>query len=250
MKILILTLFVLSACTSLPKGELQLKKMILDDHPQEPGGKVSYVHSGRPLYVESTSYPYLLPDGHISMGGKLLVYVGREELSLNELLPTHQEHSKKLDKSEDKQDPPSEVKDPSPIIREFGGSRLSGSQALPIFPLFPKTPGAESFEDYLKLKEASISKKEQRVVNHLKCAKPKIIHNGTCDQLQVEFDLSKCLGSHFTTKGYKVSCTDDKALFGVRLNNVRYRVTTNRPTLPIQGPWNLNSQIQVTFYKP
>lgn len=249
MKILTLSLFILSACTSLPNGELQLKKMMLDDHPREPQGRVSYVHSGRPLYIESTSYPFLLPDGHISMGGKLLVYVGREELSLNELVPI-QESSKKEDDPQDKKDLSPEVKEPTPLIRESGGARLSEIHAPINQPLFPKTPGIENFEDFLKLKNASISKKDQRVVNHFKCAAPKILRDGNCDQLQVEFDLSKCLGSPFVKQGYKVNCADNEAIFGVRLNNVRYRITTNRPPLPVKGQWNLSSQIQVTFYKP
>ncbi|MBL7663580.1 MAG: hypothetical protein JNM93_00490 [Bacteriovoracaceae bacterium] len=240
MKTLILSLFVLSACTSLPKGDLQLKKMMLDDQPREPRGGISYVHAGRPLYVESTSYPYLLPDGHISMEGKLLVYVGREELSLNELLPTQKE-----EETQEKQITP-EIKEPSPFIREVGGPRHAQAESI----IFPKTPGTETFADFLKLQEASIKEKDKRFVNHFKCARPKITQNGNCDQLQVEFDLTKCFGSPFIKTGHKVSCNQDEALFGVRLNNVRYRVSTIRPPLPVKGQWNLKSQIQVTFYKP
>lgn len=249
MKIITLPLLILSACTSLPKGEPQLKKMMIDDHPRESQGRFAYVHSGRPVYIESTSYPFLLPDGHISMGGNLLVFVGREELSLNELIPA-KDFLKEEDQSQLSPISVPKDKDPTPFIREFGGPKLAESQAALPAPSFPKTPGAESLEEFLKLEKASISRKDQRFVNHLKCAKPKITRNGNCEQLQVEFDLSRCLGSPFVRQGHKVSCADHEALFGVKLNNVRYRVMTNRPPLPVMGHWNLNTQIQVTFYKP
>lgn len=242
MKTIVLSLFILSACTSLPKGELQLKKMMIDDQPKEPPGRVTYVHSGRPLYVESTSYPFLLPDGHISLKGKLLVYVGREELSLNELLPK-QEEKKKASPSKPSEVPKNETKERPPIFREMGGGRLSVTPSL----LFPKTPGAESFQDYVQLKNSSIKKKDQKVVNHYKCAKPKIIKNGDCTQLQVEFDLSQCFGSPFIKQGYKVNCLKDEALFGVRLNNVRYRIKTQKTPKAL---WSLHPQVQVTFYRP
>lgn len=240
MKTLFLSLFILSSCTSLPKGDLQLKKMMLDDQPRDPQGRLSYVHAGRPIYVESTSYPYLLPDGHISMEGKLLVYVGREELSLNELLPID-----KHEEAQEQKDSPIEIKEPSPFIRELGHPRLSSNDSV----LFPKTPGTENLADFLKLQESSIKDKDKKVVNHFKCVRPKITKDGDCGQLRVEFDLTKCFGSPFVKEGHKVSCNQDEALFGVRLNNVRYRVSTIRPPLPVKGTWNLKPQIQVTFYK-
>ena len=242
MKTLIFSLFFLSACTSLPKGELQLKKMMMDDQPKDPQGRVTYVHSGRPIYVESVSYPYLLPDGHISLQGKLLVYVGREELSLNELLPK-QEEEKNPSSPKPSESPKIETKERTPIFREMGSPRLSSTPSL----FFPKTPGAESFQDYVRLRDSSIKKKDQKVVNHYRCAKPKIVQNGNCNKLQVEFDLSNCFGSRFIKEGYKVNCLKHEALFGVRLNNVRYRVKTQKTPNAL---WNLDPQIQVTFYKP
>lgn len=131
MKFIIMSLFILSSCTSLPKGELQLKKMILDDYPEGPYGQSSYIHAGRPFYIESTSYPYLLPDGHISIGGKLLVYVGREELSLEELLPQPQTSNKEPAPAEtpnSKKEQPKELKKSQPIFREFVGAKLSSTQ--------------------------------------------------------------------------------------------------------------------------
>jgi hypothetical protein len=241
MKILTLSLFILTACTSLPKGEPQLKKLMLEDQPRDPQGKISYVHAGRPIYVESYSYPYLLSDGHISMEGKLLVYVGREELSLNELLPVEKELE-----IHEQENSPIEIKEQPPIIREMGGPRMAESQPQS----FPKTPGTETLEAFLQLKDASIQDKDKRVVNHFRCAKPKITKNGDCHELRVEFDLTKCFGSPFVQEGHKVSCSQKEALFGVRLNNVRYRVTTNRLPLPLKDEWNLNSKVQVTFYKP
>lgn len=210
MKTILLSLFVLSSCTSLPKGEPQLRKMMLDDRPRNVPERVSYVHSGRPLYIESTSYPFVMADGHISMNGKLLVYVGREELSLNELLPVKEELSDgaKEKKEEEKVE---EKQIPEPPFREIaGGGRMASTQ----------------------------------------CAKPRIIRHGNCNNLKVEFDLSDCTGLPIVKGGYKVRCHGNEALFGVRHDNIRYRIRTHKLPLPLNEHWNLGPHVQVTYYKP
>lgn len=210
MKTILFSLFILSSCTSLPKGELQLRKMMLDDQPRNIPDRISYVHAGRPLYIESTSYPFMMPNGHISMTGKLLVYVGREELSLNELLPVKEELPKgPMDKEKEKK--VEEKQTPEPRFREMAsGGRMASTQ----------------------------------------CAKPRITRHGSCKQLKVEFDLSDCVGLPIIKEGFKVSCLGNEALFGVRHNDIRYRIRTHKLPLPLNDHWNLGPQVQVTYYKP
>lgn len=212
MKTVIFGLFILSACTSLPKGELQLRKMILDDHPRHFPERASYVQTGRPIYIESTSYPFMMPNGHISMSGKILVYLGREELSLKEILPQEEISSKDQNNKNDGEQNKKEIPNkPSEIVKEMG------------------TGIAKTLNP---------------------CVKPRITKQGNCNELRVDFDLTSCTGIPVLKQGHKVLCRDDVALFGVRFKNTRYRIKTHKLPLPLKGHWNLSSKVQITYYKP
>lgn len=87
----------LAACISVPKGELQLGPQITSD--MQSGTKnASHIGKGRPIYVEARSYPQILESGDIWAGGTLMVNIGREDLSLDEVispLPTESEPAEK-----------------------------------------------------------------------------------------------------------------------------------------------------------
>jgi len=96
-----LIIFLSISCTILPKGDPQLKRSIEDDKESvslNTPALPSQLNRGRPIYLEVQSYPQLLTGGHISLGGKIYLYGGREELRLDEIIkPTKEivtEHPK------------------------------------------------------------------------------------------------------------------------------------------------------------
>ncbi len=82
---LLLLFFLLSNCSSLPEGEGVLTKMVEEDQGKVEGQN-EQVYRGRPIFVKVTAYPQMLAQGDIFAGGEILLSVGREELSLEEIL--------------------------------------------------------------------------------------------------------------------------------------------------------------------
>lgn len=81
--------FLMSAsCTSLPKGKNVLEEEFIKDAstPLPELKKNEFVNSGRPIYVEGIVYPQMIDGGHISLEGKVGIYIGRESIGLNRIL--------------------------------------------------------------------------------------------------------------------------------------------------------------------
>ncbi len=73
-------------CATIPNGELQLgPKIVRDMHESRVTAKS--LSKGRPIYIEARSYPQMLESGDIWAGGPVLLNLGREDLSLDALLP-------------------------------------------------------------------------------------------------------------------------------------------------------------------
>jgi hypothetical protein len=75
----------LPGCATIPEGELQLGPKIARDMKDRRGGAPSPAE-GRPLYAEVFAYPQMLLTGDILAGGTLLLCIGREDLSLEEIV--------------------------------------------------------------------------------------------------------------------------------------------------------------------
>jgi hypothetical protein len=76
----------LAGCATLPSGELQLGPKIASDIKDQQAGGLASLSRGRPLYLEAYAYPQMLETGDIWAGGPLLVNLGREELSLDQVV--------------------------------------------------------------------------------------------------------------------------------------------------------------------
>jgi hypothetical protein len=72
-------------CVTLPEGELQLGPKIVRDMKASRSG-VQALNKGRPIYIEAYSYPQMLESGDIWTGGPLLINLGREDISLDDLI--------------------------------------------------------------------------------------------------------------------------------------------------------------------
>lgn len=73
-------------CATIPEGELQLGPKIAEDMKNQGAGGAAGLSRGRPVYLESYAYPQMLETGDIWAGGPILVYLGREELSLDQVV--------------------------------------------------------------------------------------------------------------------------------------------------------------------
>lgn len=86
--IFLFIILMISSCASPPKGRNVLEekfKTDLSENFQEKEGEEIQA-SGRPIYIEAITYPQLIEGGHISIEGKIGVYIGRESIKLNKLL--------------------------------------------------------------------------------------------------------------------------------------------------------------------
>ena len=96
--ILIVLVFVLSSCASIPKGERALiEKVELDAKSQLiKESQIPDIQLGRPKFVRAYAYPQLIDGEDLFEGGFVNLFVGRETLSLEDLLKEDAE-----EKSED-----------------------------------------------------------------------------------------------------------------------------------------------------
>jgi hypothetical protein len=76
----------MGGCASIPTGELQLGPQIAADMKSQTQAGTQSLSRGRPVYLESYAYPQMLESGDIWAGGQVLVYLGREELSLDQVV--------------------------------------------------------------------------------------------------------------------------------------------------------------------
>jgi hypothetical protein len=84
--VLCLVTAMFSGCATIPEGELQLGPKIAEDMKNQGAGGAAGLSRGRPVYLESYAYPQMLETGDIWAGGPILVYLGREELSLDQVV--------------------------------------------------------------------------------------------------------------------------------------------------------------------
>jgi hypothetical protein len=72
-------------CATVPNGELQLGPKIVQDMQESRIGTKA-INKGRPVYIEARSYPQVLESGDIWLGGPVMLNLGREDLSLDDLV--------------------------------------------------------------------------------------------------------------------------------------------------------------------
>jgi hypothetical protein len=84
--VLALLAALMGGCASIPTGELQLGPQIAADMKGQTQAGTQSLSRGRPVYLESYAYPQMLESGDIWAGGQVLVYLGREELSLDQVV--------------------------------------------------------------------------------------------------------------------------------------------------------------------
>lgn len=84
----LVTFFALTSCTSLPKGRNIIEEEFIKDSSTPPPElkRNEFVNSGRPIYVEGMVYPQMIDGGHVSLEGKVGIYIGRESIGLNQIL--------------------------------------------------------------------------------------------------------------------------------------------------------------------
>lgn len=248
-------MILLTACTSLPKGEHQLKKQIENDFPITEGKNVTYINKGRPIYIEANTYPQIQTGGHIYMGGKVYLFSGREELNLTDIIKLNKETMSEnyVEFSKDihqEQMLPSEIikkeEIPPVVLPQIPIADVNKSEIV-----FPQTSVTQTLEDHLKLKQSSIKKSQMQVIDHHKCSKAKITQEGSCEELKVSFDLSKCIGETSLQEAHKVKCENGQGIFGVKRNNVRYRVSLKSMTSKDFKKvfWAISPKTDVMFIK-
>lgn len=78
----------ISSCSSVPKGRNVLEEEFIKNAttPEPELKKNEFVNSGRPIYVEGIAYPQMIDGGHVSLEGKVAIYIGRESIKLNKIL--------------------------------------------------------------------------------------------------------------------------------------------------------------------
>ena len=241
MKRSLLLLFFLSGCTSLPSGHHELKQMINDDLPKEETGKNTYIHKGRPIYLEAQSYPQVVDGGHINMGGKIYIFAGREELTLSEIVKYQIDSEMTTNNIV--------VEPPKKEEEVFQAPAINLAQKNNTEDVFPITEGTKTIADSINLRNSSIKKKDMLVINHYRCAKPKIDKQGPCEELKVSFDLTKCTGESTIQEGFKVQCNKDKAIFGIKKDNVRYRVNLIPKTTRKNITWDILPKLDIMFLR-
>ena len=79
---LILLWLAASSCSSLPGGKKTLKPMFAGE--AKPNGNT--YHQGRPIYVKAVIYKHFAEDGNIVDDHFIYLNMGRERLSLKELI--------------------------------------------------------------------------------------------------------------------------------------------------------------------
>ena len=82
----IVTMLGLVGCVSVPSGTLQLAPGIAADMKSQREGNLTSLSRGRPVYIEAFAYPQMLETGDILAGGQILLNLGREELSLDQIV--------------------------------------------------------------------------------------------------------------------------------------------------------------------
>ena len=213
-KILIILLSV--SCTMLPKGDPQLKRSMEEDKEFKTGSPTSLpsqLNRGRPIYLEIQSYPQLISGGHISLGGKIYLFSGREELRLDEIIkPTN---SLVTDNSRPEKISRFVVTVPTPSTPEVihvnipkednVNTTLSSSEDLDLVNA-PLTPGSMTFEDAERLKDSSVKSSQS-------CIRPVMLKNNGCEDMEVNLSFTECANRKDIRKTKKEYCFNDRALF-------------------------------------
>ena len=82
----IIMLLLIASCSSVPKGNPQLGKMIQRDKISNNSRSSQYLHQGRPVFIKATLWPQVLEGGDISQKSNILLMIGREKISVDEVL--------------------------------------------------------------------------------------------------------------------------------------------------------------------
>jgi len=86
--IIIIIFLALASCTTIPPGEKSLIQKVERDAKGQviKGSNIPDIQLGRPKFVRAYAYPQLIDGEDLFEGGFVNLYVGRETLSLEDLL--------------------------------------------------------------------------------------------------------------------------------------------------------------------
>lgn len=87
--ILIYICLLVSSCAILPDGTNVLEERIVKASKEinkSNFDKVETTEQGRPIYIEAVTYPQMIEGGHVMMKGQMALLVGREKISINNIL--------------------------------------------------------------------------------------------------------------------------------------------------------------------
>jgi len=94
--ILFLLIAFLASCSSLPKGSNILGPMFEKNGALDlKDGRSSDLNKGRPIYIKAVAYKHFLKSGDIRDDHFIYLNIGRENLSLKDLLGTEEGESVK-----------------------------------------------------------------------------------------------------------------------------------------------------------
>lgn len=83
----IILLVILASCSSLPKGELVNAETLEKDRREYTQVKKPIsLNKGKVIYIKIKTYPQLLANEHIFLGGEVMLNVGREDVTIKEIL--------------------------------------------------------------------------------------------------------------------------------------------------------------------
>lgn len=81
-------ILLLTSCSTLPTGELvnqDTLKRDIDNQSKQTEENLN-ISKGRPIYVRAHAYPQIIAGKHVFLGSDVLINIGREELTLKQML--------------------------------------------------------------------------------------------------------------------------------------------------------------------
>lgn len=89
-----LSLLILTSCSQLPQGTAPMKKMIMEGENKmenDVSVKETSMIKGREQFVKVHQYPQLVKGGYLLMSGTVIVPVGREEMTIDQIVESVKE---------------------------------------------------------------------------------------------------------------------------------------------------------------
>jgi hypothetical protein len=86
---IIILILLTTSCASLDKGKPQLRNDVKKDYEDTFSSfleKYPNANQGRPIYIHGFSGSQFLQNGDVWLGGEISIYIGREKLSLDDVI--------------------------------------------------------------------------------------------------------------------------------------------------------------------